>query len=248
MKSNILKFRSRAELKEDAEREEYLTWANTHIKMLGQGTYVTKEFPKPDFDAPHFAKGKAVHKALEDYMNDGTPIPYPIVYKGNEYPINLNFLYPLMDTMAEAEIKMIEENMCFGVRMDKLSWFDKKAWVRVIFDCLVIVDDYCFIIDWKTGKVKKKSDQLKLFAGAAMAMFPQVNKVLTAYVWCEHPDVKPVFAEYTRDDYEDIWEEFGDRSELIQMANESGNWPAKKNMFCRWCDALPSMCEFKECD
>lgn len=216
-----------------------------------QGSYVLKDFPKPDFDAPHFAKGKGVHEALENYLKDGTPITNPIVYtdqKGNvtEITINLDFLKPLLDKMRSAKDKHIEIQVCYDQELNEISWFDKRAWCRVIFDALIIVGDRAFVIDWKTGKVKRYSDQLKLFAGAVFSSYPQVNRVLSAYVWCEHPNQKPIYAEYTRvKDAEAIWDEFGDRAELIQMANESGNWPAKKNMFCNWCDALPSQCEHK---
>lgn len=211
-----------------------------------QGSYVTKDFPQPDFDAPHFAKGKAVHDTLENYLNDGTAITNPIKYKGDEFRVDLEFLMPVLNKMRAAKEKHIELQVCFDQELNEISWFDKRAWCRVIFDALIIVGDFALIIDWKTGKVKQYSDQLKLFAGAVFSSYPQVNRVLSAYVWCEHPTQKPVYAEYTRvKDAESIWLEFGDRAELIQMANESGNWPAKKNMFCKWCDALPSQCEFK---
>lgn len=213
-----------------------------------QGSYITKEFPKPDFDAPHFKKGKAIHKVLEEYMRDGVVIPYPIKYKGETYHVKLDFLMPLLNAMHEGDLKLVEESVCFNEKLEKVDWFNKKAWCRVIFDCVVIIGDFALVIDWKSGKVKKHSDQLKLFATAIMQLYPNVNRVLTAYVWCEHQYDKPTWAEYTRVNLDNMWNEFGDRAELIQMANESGNWPAKKNMFCKWCDALPNQCEFKECD
>lgn len=210
--------------------------------------YITKEFPPFNADAPHIKKGKGLHKVMENYLKHGEVLPYPIEYKGETYHIHLEFLYPLLDKLHEADIKLIEENVCFGINMKRLTWFDRSAWCRVIFDVLIVIDDFALIVDWKSGKVKQYSDQLKLFAGAAFELFPQVNRVLTSYIWLEHPNKKPTWAEYKRSDNDDIWHEFGDRAELIQMANESGNWPAKKNMFCKWCDSLPSQCEFKECD
>ncbi len=210
-----------------------------------QGSYITKEFPKPDFDAEHFRKGRAIHKVLENYMLNGEAIPCPIVSGSDTWNIDLRFLHQLLNTMHEADSKHIEQKVCFDIKLNKVDWYSKKAWCRVIMDAMVIVGDYALIIDWKSGKVNRYSDQLKLFAAAAFQMFPEVNRVLTAYVWCEHPNDKPVWAEYSRDKKDFLWEEFADRAELIQMANESGNWPAKKNRFCGWCDATESMCEFK---
>lgn len=227
-----------------------------------QGTYITKDFPKPDFEAAHFAKGKAAHFLMEEhfktgcdlkqtvykYMDDRGKMHYTI-HAGPSVIQQFNFDFRFLDkfcaTINKATQVIPEMQVTFGVRMNELSWFDKKAWCRVIFDLLIIVGDFALVIDWKSGKVKPYSDQLKLFAGAVMTKYPQVKQVLTAYVWLEHPNQAPVWAEYSTLDHEAIWMEFGDRAELIQLANESGNWPAKKNMFCGWCDALPSQCEFK---
>lgn len=214
------------------------------------GSNISKEFPKPNFEATHFRKGKAVHKVLEDYLRDGTPLPYPVpALTGSEqFFVDLKFLMPLLDTMRRAEKVLPELQVTFDVKMNQISWFDKQAWCRVIFDALIIVGDFAVVIDWKTGKVKEYTDQLKLFAGAVFTKYPNVKRILTAYVWCEHPTAPPTYAEYTRDQQRSIWEEFGDRQNLIQMANESGNWPAKQNMFCKWCDARPDQCEFKPDD
>jgi len=229
-----------------------------------QGTYITKEFPQPDFDAPHFAKGKAAHYMMEEHFKPGSTTPlhgnvysmrdpkgkmyYSMIANGeyeDDFYFDFRFLTKLCNKLKKAGTVKPELQVTFDVRMNQISWFDKKAWCRVIFDLLVIVNETAFILDWKTGKVKPFSDQLKLFAGAVMTKYPQVKRVLSAYIWLEHPTQAPIYKEYTRADQEAIWLDFGDRAELIQLANESGNWPAKKNMFCKWCDALPNMCEFK---
>jgi len=231
-----------------------IAWSWTRLNdfetcpRMFQGKYITKDFPKPDFDQLHFIKGRAIHKAIEDFLKEGVEIPFPIVSGVNVFHVKLDFLKPLFDKLAHVDTRLVEENICFAFDLSKRSWFAKDAWCRVIFDCLVIVGDFALIIDWKSGKVKRHSDQLKLFAAAAMTLFPKVNRVMTAYVWCEHPTASPTFSEYTRADQDALWLEFGDRAELIQMASESGNWPAKKNNFCKFCDALPSQCEFKQCD
>ena len=210
-----------------------------------QGRYITKDFPKPDFDAPHFVKGRAAHKLLEDHFKGEGELHGTVTENGLDFSFDFRFLSKISDEIKKHRRVFPELQVTFDVRMNEISWFDKKAWCRVIFDLLIIIGDYAVIIDWKTGKVKEYSDQLKLFAGAVMTKYPNIKKVLTCYVWVDHPKQPPVWAEYTDKDREHIWQEFGDRSELIQLANESGNWPAKKNIFCKWCDALPSQCEYK---
>ena len=196
----------------------------------------------------HFKTGCALNSTVYKVMDDRGKGYYslqdgPSVMQ--RFIFDFRFLQHFCDTINKATQVLPELQVTFNARMNEVSWFDKKAWCRVIFDLLIIVGDFALIIDWKTGKVKPYSDQLKLFAGAVMTKYPQVKRVLSAYVWLEHPTQAPVWAEYTRKDQEAIWMEFGDRAELIQLANESGNWPAKKNMFCGWCDASESQCEHK---
>ncbi len=211
-----------------------------------QGKYITKEF-KGDYTAPHFKKGRAAHKLMEDHFKEGGPLKGHV----NGFDFDFTFLEKFSDMVNRATQVLPELQVTFDVCMNEVAWFDKqnaanrKAWVRGAFDLLVIIGDFALVIDWKTGKIKKYSDQLKLFAGLVMTKYPHSQRVMTAYVWLEHPSVKPVWAEYTDKDREDIWQEFGDRAELIQMANESGNWPPKKNIFCGWCDATEAQCEFK---
>lgn len=230
-----------------------IAWSWSRLSMFEQcpkrfwGNNVGKVFPKPNFEAAHFKKGKAVHKVLEDYLRDGTTIPFPVpeINGPEKFYVKLEFLMPLLDKMRKANTVLPELQVTFDIRMHEVSWFDKKAWCRVVLDALIIVGEFALVIDWKTGKVKQHSDQLKLFAGAVLSKYKKVNRVLTAYVWCEHENTSPTYAEYSRKDMEAIWQDFGDRQELIQMCNESGNWPAKPNHLCGWCEAREDQCEHK---
>lgn len=227
-----------------------------------QGTYILKDFPATDFEAPHFAKGKAAHWLMEEHFKTGCDLKNTVykvlddrgrgsyTFDGSmsvvgKFDFDFRFLQHFCDTINKATQVIPELQVTFDVRMNEVTWYDKRAWCRVVFDLLIIVGDFALVIDWKTGKVKRYSDQLKLFAGAVMTKYPQVKKVLTSYIWLDHPNQAPVWKEFTHVDKEGIWLEFGDRAELIQLANESGQWPAKKNMFCNWCNALESQCEFK---
>ncbi len=213
-----------------------------------QGSYITKEFPKPDFDAEHFRKGRAVHKVIENRIKYGTPIPYPVTDdKGGEWYVDLTHLDKFLSVVDKAtdDEKHVERNIALDAQNRVVDWFNRGTAWRCAFDLCVVINETAIIIDWKTGKVKQASDQLKLFAAFAFTVFPEVQRVVTAYIWCENQEAKPTIQTYDRAQHENLWLEFGDRGELIQMANESGNWPAKKNPFCKWCDALPSQCEFK---
>lgn len=201
-----------------------------------QGKYVSKDFPKENFDSPHLIRGRAVHKELEDAVVLGTPLD----------PTRKH-LEPLVAALRRSKLVIAEQQVCFNARRQEKTWFAKDAWCRMIFD--VIAGDsshYMVNLDWKTGKVRRESkDQLKMFTGGIFEKYPDVQTVLTAYIWVDHPLEPPTWIEYKRRDNESIWEEFGDRSEMIQLANEAGNWPATPNPLCKWCPAAVGQCEFK---
>lgn len=85
-----------------------------------------------------------------------------------------------------------------------------------------------------TGKNRGYSDQLKLYAGEAMHYWKDVEEVSTSYVFLDTKEKEE--RTFTRDDFDDIWQDFGDRAERIQIANETGEWIAKpSSMACRFC-------------
>jgi len=91
-----------------------------------------------------------------------------------------------------------------------------------------------FIPTHNSGKNRGYSDQLKLYAGVAMHLWRDVEEVTTSYVFIDSNQKEE--KKFRRDDYEHIWHDFGERAERIQIANESGEWPAKPSaMACRFC-------------
>ncbi len=198
-----------------------------------QGKYILKDFPKENFDSPHLIRGKEVHKELENAVVKGTPL----------HP-SREFLAPIVTALRGSKVVEAELQVCFDANRKSRSWFDKNAWCRMVFDVIASDDErYVISLDWKTGKVRRESkDQLKLFTAGIFERYPKAQKVLTAYIWVDHPTEAPAWVEYTRDQNESIWQEFGDRAELIQLANESGNWPEKPSYLCMFCPANIGQC------
>ena len=55
----------------------------------------------------------------------------------------------------------------------------EDVWVRGVIDIGVIGSDTAYLLDWKTGKHRPDSDQLKLFAALAFAIYPWISNVVT---------------------------------------------------------------------
>ena len=231
-----------------------------------QGKHVTKEFPAGDFEVYHLKRGSIIHETLQKYLETGnravlipemnpdliytTANPEHMKYNGKsvlKHP--LEFLLPILDKLRASEGLDIENQKAFNTKFEEVSWFSNKlAWFRIIMDVKAFSDPTTLvIIDWKSGKPFGEIDQLKMAAGVGMKMHPEVTKVLVAYIFVDHPDRQPLMAEYTRADLDGIWQEFGDRAEMIQLALESGQWEPKPSKFnCTYCPALPQHCQYKE--
>lgn len=194
--------------------------------------HITKQF-KVNYDAPHILEGRAVHKMFEDAVTKGTGLA-PTYSHFNK----------LVRAIRSQE-PVAEKQFTWNAQGRTVSWFDKKAYFRQALDiiCRDTMPDSAIIIDWKTGKVRKSVDQLRLYAGTLMRAEPNLQTVHTAYVWLDHPEVAPLMMGYNRNELESIWDSFEERADGIQRANQSGNWPKKKNVFCAWCPALLTQCE-----
>jgi len=168
----------------------------------------------------------------------------------------LNFLFPLLTKLRESLELDVEGDKALDANLNPVSWFDSDnerrglapVWMRCIIDVFAMTTPQSAVmIDWKSGKVFQKVDQLRLCAGVGFALKPELQEILTAYFWLDHPTAKPLIARYTRNDFDDIWQEFGDRAELIQLALESGQWLAQPSKFnCTYCEASTTQCEHKE--
>jgi hypothetical protein len=198
-------------------------------------TRATKTVKEPEGEA--LVWGRRVHEALEHRLQLHKPLPAelkqyePIVAK-------------LLDKPA---VRFVEEQIALTKEFDRTPWFSKEVWVRGAFDlALQYADNPAYdmlIIDWKTGKVKPDSDQLKLFAALAFTVYPQVNTVKTAFVWLKDSKITPEM--FTRDQSSEIWAEFSARVARLDNAYTTGKWPAKPSGLCRrWCPVGKRHCEF----
>ena len=99
------------------------------------------------------------------------------------------------------------------------------------------------IWDWKTGKVKPDSSQLKLFAGITFALHPEVEKISTGFLWLAYD--RNTIAEFKRSDVPDIWNEFLPRVLRLENAYTKDKWEAKPSGLCRaWCPVGKNLCDF----
>lgn len=194
-------------------------------------TRVQRKVQEPQTEATIW--GNRVHKALELYAKGEKPLPDEFKRWGK-----------YVDKLFEREGKRVVENK---VALDKnlrpTTWMAKNVWVRGVIDIGVVGSERAYLLDWKTGKRKFDSDQLKLFAALAFASYPWVDSVVTGFVWLKDKKLdKDVF---TRDQLTEIWGEFHPRLNRLAASYDDDRWPAKPSGLCRnWCPVGKKLCEF----
>lgn len=191
-------------------------------------------------------RGELMHNKLERnvvrVMNNQPPI------EGKPGDTNVFHVTPIIQQFVANHAGIfMEEEVTLTSKWKPTGWFDKNAWVRAKMDLVGIVnptvkqDQTMSILDWKTGTVRDSPGQLRLYNLVAMMRWPEVTSVTSAFCFIDQNQFgKPVRS--TRDDLTDLEDEFGERQEAIQIANERNSWPPQKNFRCRWCTV--NDCEF----
>lgn len=196
-----------------------------------QLTRITKQVVEPESDA--IRHGNEVHKALELAVKGEAPLPE----KYRAYA-------PLVAVVA-AHPGQTHTEMKFGLtrNLTPTGFFGADVWCRGVIDVCTVHEAGAVALDWKTGKPKTDADQLKLFAGAVFALFPQVETVRTGYIWLAHNKLDR--EKFTRAELPAIWQEFMPRVERMNAAEQRGQYPPRPSGLCRaWCPVPHSMCEF----
>ena len=179
--------------------------------------------------------GSEVHAALENYIL--CPADMPLDKKFANYQKYADKIKAMGGQL------FIERKVALTRNLTPTDFEDENAWCRGILDVCVVDGDKAFVADWKTGKMRPDSDQLRLFAGFVMRLHPEVNQVKTAYIWLNHR--RATTETYKRSDLSGIWQHFINKSEKMEASYEKNRWVPKPSGLCNgWCGAGKEHCEF----
>lgn len=206
------------------------TWSYSSISLFQQcprkyyRLRVAKDIVEPPQE--HLLYGSAVHKAAEEYLRDGTPIPEKFAYVGPK-------VEPFKDMPGD---KYCEHEMGLTRNLEPCAFRDKDVWFRGIADLLVVNGDKARIIDWKTSKSSRYADkkQLELLSLLVFKHFPAVQSVTAGLVFLVADDLVP--AKYERSIEESAWVHWLQETNRLDKAFETDVWNPKPNFTCRgWC-------------
>ena len=159
-----------------------ITWSYSSLKTFEQcpkkyyHLRVLKDVKDEGSEATFY--GQALHKAAEDYIKDGTPIPPKFSY-----------VQPTVDVIKNIPGEKHCE-MKLGVRKtesgyEPCDFFAPDVWWRGIGDVVVVQDELAFSLDYKTSKSARYADvkQLDLVAAGLFAKFPTIQRVKSALIF-----------------------------------------------------------------
>lgn len=174
--------------------------------------------------------GDWVHKQIEAH------------YKAKEPPPWHENLLPYVPQIESAVAwagegpRWFELKMGLSKQLTAAKFFDNDVWGRAITDLLVVNLDTCeaFNIDWKTGRVKPDSRQLRLAALFIFYHFPRVVRVHNSYEWLQHNTQTRESIEVLQ--LQDLWREFLPDLTYFRDAFRNGDFPKRPSGLCNgWC-------------
>lgn len=208
------------------------TWSYSSLKTFEQcpkkyyHLRVVKDVKDEGSDATLY--GQELHKAAEDYLKEGKPIPP-----------KFQFIQDVVDAIKDipgekhCELKLGVKQTDAGY--EPCGFFDKDVWWRGIGDVVVVQDDVAFSLDYKTSKNAKYADlkQLDILAAALFTHFPQIKKVKSALAFVVSNEFirKEHFAEM-RDSY---FATFQPELDRLATAEETGVWNTNTGPLCKFC-------------
>lgn len=159
-------------------------WSYSSIKTFDQcpkkyhHLRILKDFKDEDSVATIY--GKELHKAAEDFIALGTPIP-------PRFSFIADTLTALQKIQGE---KFCELKLGIAKRDGKFApcnFYAKDVWWRGIADLLIINEEKqtAYLVDYKTSKNAKYADtkQLDLLAGAVFTHYPKIVEIKSALLF-----------------------------------------------------------------
>jgi len=207
-----------------------VTWSHSSLKDYEgcarryHEVKVLKNFPFVENEATRY--GTQFHKAAEDYIKDGTPIPPQFL-----------FAKDMLDALiAKPGRKLCEQQMALTANLKPCDWKSKDVWVRGIADLLILDDDNltAWVVDYKTGNNKYPDrEQLKLMSIMVFAHHPHIRKINSALLFVVKDDMVKISMTY--DQAEGEWWQYRQRVARIEQAHDTDVWNPKPSPLCPWC-------------
>ena len=204
-------------------------WSFSRIKAFEQcpkqfyHEKVLKQYPFIQTDAMIY--GNQFHKACEDYIGKGEPIPERFMY-----------IKDALDKLNQRKgVKICEQRLGVTANLEPCSFGARNVWFRGIVDLAILDEDsgIGWIIDYKTGKSAKYADkgQLELMALAIFAHYPKITSIRAGLLFVVAN--KLVKETYEVADRANLWEKWASNYATMEKAFEADVWNPRPSGLCK---------------
>ncbi len=204
-------------------------WSFSRIKAFEQcpkqfyHEKVLKQYPFIQTDAMIY--GNQFHKACEDYIGKGEPLPERFMY-----------IKDALDKLNQREgVKICEQRLGVTANLEPCTFGARNVWFRGIVDLAILDEDsgIGWIIDYKTGKSAKYADkgQLELMALAIFAHYPKITSIRAGLLFVVAN--KLVKETYEIADRANLWEKWSSNYATMEKAFEADVWNPRPSGLCK---------------
>jgi len=204
-------------------------WSFSRIKAFEQcpkqfyHEKVLKQYPFIQTDAMIY--GNQFHKACEDYIGKGEPLPERFMY-----------IKDALDKLNQRKgVKVCEQRLGVTANLEPCTFGARNVWFRGIVDLAILDEDsgIGWIIDYKTGKSAKYADkgQLELMALAIFAHYPKITSIRAGLLFVVAN--KLVKETYEVADRANLWEKWASNYATMEKAFEADVWNPRPSGLCK---------------
>lgn len=204
-------------------------WSFSRIKAFEQcpkqfyHEKVLKQYPFIQTEAMIY--GNQFHKACEDYIGKGEPLPERFMY-----------IKDALDKLNQREgVKICEQRLGVTANLEPCTFGARNVWFRGIVDLAILDEDsgIGWIIDYKTGKSAKYADkgQLELMALAIFAHYPKITSIRAGLLFVVAN--KLVKETYEVADRANLWEKWASNYATMEKAFEADVWNPRPSGLCK---------------
>jgi len=185
---------------------------------------VSKRFKQEETE--HTRWGNEVHKALEEHIAQGKPLPERMK-AFEDYAATLALV-------GDSDV-YVELKLAINYDLQPVDFFAQDVWMRCVVDYLRIKKPKALSLDHKSGRRKEGSRQLKMSAGIVFANFPEIEEIVNGYAWLQEGG-KVSTETYKRSQIPAIWKSFEPDLEKMQWSFQNNVWPKQESGLCKnWC-------------
>lgn len=185
----------------------------------------------PEQKGPALVRGDSVHKGIAKYLEGRSKV---LPADGTNYG-------PLAAFYAAVRKQKPAVEMQVAVDRDwrRVDWFDRSAWLRVIFDVAferkarTVKGKAVVMGDHKTGRVHpaKHGEQLEVYACVGPSLWPDAAEYHGEMYYVDHA-MEPTEAVFLAKDIPKLRKKWEKAAAPIFKATQ---YPAEPGQGCRWC-------------